>query len=58
MGEMTLVTAFFDIGRENYQLVPRSNETYFKRWLIHEINNEFLNPKVRIPTLKQKIKKA
>lgn len=35
MEEITFVTAFFDIGRENYSAVPRSNQKYydyFKFW--------------------------
>lgn len=33
--KITVVTAFFDIGRENYEDIPRSKEKYFeyfKRW--------------------------
>ena len=29
MEEITFVTAFFDIGRENYSAVPRSNQKYY-----------------------------
>ena len=29
MSEITLVTAFFDIGREGFVSIPRSNEKYF-----------------------------
>ena len=35
MEEITFVTAFFDIGRENYSAIPRSNQKYydyFKFW--------------------------
>jgi protein YibB len=30
MTEITLVTAFFDIGRTEYSLIPRSNDKYFE----------------------------
>lgn len=35
MNEITLVTAFFDIGRKDFKAIPRSNDTYieyFKFW--------------------------
>ena len=35
MNEITIVTAFFDIGRKNFETYPRSNENYleyFKIW--------------------------
>ena len=30
MSEITLVTAFFDIGRKEYVSIPRSNDKYFE----------------------------
>lgn len=41
--KITLVTAFFDIGRENFNEIPRSKEKYFdyfKRWA--RIKNELI----------------
>ena len=35
MSELTLVTAFFNIGRESFNVIPRSDSTYvdyFRRW--------------------------
>lgn len=35
MSEITLITAFFDIGRKKFKAIPRTNETYinnFKFW--------------------------
>ena len=30
--EITLVTAFFNIGRENFKAIPRSDSIYFKNF--------------------------
>lgn len=43
MKEITLVTAFFDIGRESFKAIPRSNKqyvNYFKFWA--RMNNKLI----------------
>lgn len=43
MSELTIVTAFFDIGRKNFEIISRDNETYieyFECWA--RINNKIV----------------
>ena len=43
MNEITLVTAFFDIGRKNYKRYPRSNEDYLEYFSVWaRMNNKVI----------------
>ena len=43
MSEITIVTAFFDIGRKNFSAVPRTNEKYFNDFMFWaRLNNRLI----------------